>query len=162
MTIRHSHVDINLSVNGSVHAKRVPVRLTLTRFLREILSLTGTHAGCEQGVCGACTVLMDGVAVRSCQLHAPQYDGGVILTIEGVGTVNHLHHVQQGFLDSNSVQCGFCTPGMVMSALELLNMNPNPTREQAKDAIKGNLCRCTGYERIIDGIMRAAELMRGL
>ena len=161
MTSPQAQMQITLTVNGTVYTKTVPVRLNLTDFLRDTLFLTGTHVGCEQGVCGSCTVLMDGVSVRSCLIFAVQCHGAVIQTVEGVGTAEGMHPVQQGLWECHGVQCGYCTPGMVMAGVELLDANPNPTREQATEAIAGNLCRCTGYQQIVDGLMRAAEIKRG-
>ncbi len=150
--------DIELSVNGSTRRATVEPRLTLADFLRERCGLTGTHLGCEHGVCGACTVLLDGEAVRSCLVFAVQADGAEITTIEGLtpsdGT---LSPVQAAFRDNHGLQCGFCTPGFVVSVTAFLRDNPNPTDAEIRDGLSGNLCRCTGYQGILAAIRAAAE-----
>ena len=157
-----SHVDhpVTLTVNGRTYTRQVPARKLLSDFLRQDLALTGTHVGCEHGVCGTCTVSVDGRTVRSCLMFAVQADGCTVRTVEGLGTMQNMHPLQQAFWEKHGLQCGFCTPGMLMTAQELLQSNPDPTREQVADAISGNLCRCTGYETIIDAIMSAAATMR--
>lgn len=160
MNTAQTHVAIRVTVNGKLYERTVSARLNLADFLRETLFLTGTHVGCEQGVCGACTVLLNGHSVRSCLIFAAQVDGAAIETVEGIGSAEALHPLQQALIECHGVQCGFCTPGMVMAALELLRENTNPTREQAVEAIAGNLCRCTGYQQIVDAILRAAQIMR--
>ncbi|MDR5683480.1 MAG: FAD binding domain-containing protein [Armatimonadota bacterium] len=151
---------IRMRVNGVEHALTVPVRKTLADALREDLGLTGTHLGCEHGVCGACTVLLDGEAVRSCLLLAVQADGAELITVEGLGSPDRLHPLQQAFWEHHGLQCGFCTPGFLTTLVAFLRDNPAPTREQIREAISGNLCRCTGYVNIVDAVERAAALMR--
>ena len=148
---------IAVTVNGHRYERTVEPRLTLADFLRESLGLTGTHVGCEHGVCGACTVLHDGQPVRSCLLLAVQLDGASITTIEGVADGDTLHPVQQAFWDHHGLQCGFCTPGMVLVAKALLDENPRPTDAEIREAISGNLCRCTGYHFIVEAIRAAAH-----
>ena len=148
--------DIELTVNGERRSAGADVRITLADFLRERLGLTGTHLGCEHGVCGACTVLFDGVAVRSCLMLAVQARGHDVLTVEGLGDGEELHPVQQAFRESHGFQCGFCTPGFVMMTVALLQENPRPTEAEVRDALSGNICRCTGYQSIVEGVLRAA------
>jgi carbon-monoxide dehydrogenase small subunit len=146
---------IEVVVNGRSYRRAVPVRLSLADFLRHELGLTGTHVGCEHGVCGACTILFDGRSVRSCLMLAVQAHGHDLTTIEGLAPApDRLHPIQQAMRDEHGLQCGFCTPGMLMTLVELLAMNPDPSDEEIRLAISGNLCRCTGY----DGIIRAARL----
>jgi carbon-monoxide dehydrogenase small subunit len=153
---------INLSVNGQTHELELEPRTTLLDTLRDHLGLKGAHAGCEHGVCGACTVLYDGVAVRSCLMFAPQAEGSTITTIEGITPApGELSPVQDAFCETHGMQCGYCTPAMVLAAHALLADNPNPTREDIVEAISGNICRCTGYAQIIEAIALAAERMRG-
>jgi carbon-monoxide dehydrogenase small subunit len=149
---------IEIEVNGSpVHAV-VEDRRLLLDFLRDDLRLTGTHAGCEHGACGACTVHLDGHAVRSCLLFAAQANGHSVTTIEGVGSYpDDLHPVQQGFWECHGLQCGFCTPGMIMASIDLLNEIPNPTEEQIRERLAGNICRCTGYQNIVAAVRQAAQ-----
>ena len=151
---------ITVTVNGGSYERSVEPRLLLSDFLRHELSLTGTHVGCEHGICGTCTVLIDGVATRSCLCLAVQADGLSIETVESLGRVDALHPIQQAFWEKHGLQCGFCTPGMLMSAVELLRDNANPDREAIVEAIGSNLCRCTGYQNIIVAVERAAELLR--
>jgi len=149
---------ISLTVNGEAYEEDVDVRLTLADFLRRQLGLTGTHLGCEHGVCGACTVLADGRSVRSCLMLACQADGMSILTVEGIApSETELHPLQQAFRDHHGLQCGFCTPGMLTTLLELLDDNPDPTERDVREAISGNLCRCTGYQGIVDAALDAAR-----
>ena len=155
-----SEVAIHLTVNGEPHSLSVQPHETLLRVLRERLLLTGTKECCGEGECGACTVLLDGRTVDSCLVLAVETDGGEVTTIEGLERDGVLHPVQQAFLDSGAVQCGFCTPGMVMSAVHLLDRNPNPTPGQVREALCGNLCRCTGYTRIVGAVLEAAAAMR--
>jgi carbon-monoxide dehydrogenase small subunit len=148
---------IALTVNGTRYARLVPDRRSLVDFLRDDLGLTGTHVGCEHGVCGACTVLLDGVAVRSCILYAVQVDGAEVTTVEGLspdGTT--LSPLQDAFVACHGLQCGFCTPGMLMAATELLRENPHPTVAEITTGLGGNLCRCTGYQQIVEAVQRAA------
>jgi carbon-monoxide dehydrogenase small subunit len=152
---------ISVTVNGVRREAEVPVRLTLADFLRERLELTGTHVGCEHGVCGACTVLLDGRSVRSCLLLAVQANGREITTVEGLAPkAGGLHPLQEAFRDHHGLQCGFCTPGMLTTLVEFLRENPEPTPEQVRIAISGNLCRCTGYQGIVDAAVDAAKRMR--
>jgi carbon-monoxide dehydrogenase small subunit len=153
-----AHV-IRVTVNGVVHVEEVPARLTLADFLRERLDLTATHLGCEQGVCGACTVLVDGETARSCILLAVQVDGAEVTTLEGVSRAGELHAVQRAFGEKHGMQCGFCTPGMVITVLELLERHPEPSPEQVEAWLGGNLCRCTGYVKIVEAVEEASRLL---
>jgi carbon-monoxide dehydrogenase small subunit len=150
---------IRLVVNGTPREASAEVRVTLADFLRQDLGLTGTHLGCEHGVCGACTVLLDGAAVRSCLLLAVQARGHEVVTVEGLADGDELHPVQQAFLESHSFQCGFCTPGFVMTTAALLAENPSPGEDEIRDTLSGNVCRCTGYQSIIEGVRRAADAL---
>ena len=153
---------VDLTINGTVHAVEVEPRTTLLDCLRDRLGLTGAHAGCEHGVCGACTVLCDGVAVRSCLMFAVQADGIAITTIEGIAPgPGELSVVQDAFCETHGLQCGYCTPAMILTAHALLASNPEPSREDIVHAISGNICRCTGYVQIVEAIALAAERMRG-
>jgi aerobic carbon-monoxide dehydrogenase small subunit len=155
--------EIRLTVNGAERQVRVPARRLLSDCLRHDLRLTGTHVGCEHGVCGACTVLADGVAVRSCLMLAVSADGMAVTTVEGLaGPDGTLSAVQQAFADCHGLQCGFCTPGFLTMITAALAANPDPTPEQAREMIGGNLCRCTGYQNIVRAVLRAAELRRAL
>ena len=154
--------QITVTVNGVSYQRNVEPRLLLSDFLRHELSLTGTHVGCEHGICGACTVLLDGLTTRSCLCLAVQADRASIETVESLGRPDALHPVQQAFWEKHGLQCGFCTPGMLMCAVELLRANPNPDRDAIVEAIGGNLCRCTGYQNIIAAVERAAELQRAM
>jgi aerobic carbon-monoxide dehydrogenase small subunit len=149
--------DIEIVVNGRPCRATVEPRTTLADFLREQLDLTGTHLGCEHGVCGACTVLLDGQPVRSCLLLAIQLDGASIMTVEGLADGESLHPLQQAFWEHHALQCGFCTPGLLLTALALLTENPRPTDLEIREAIAGNLCRCTGYHFVVEAIRAAAE-----
>ncbi|MEW8959826.1 Nicotinate dehydrogenase small FeS subunit [Moorella humiferrea] len=152
---------LKLKVNGREYQVEAPADITLLELLRENLGLTGTKEGCGKGECGACTVLMDGLAVNSCLLPAAKADGSEILTIEGLASPQgRLHPLQEAFISEGAVQCGFCTPGMIMSAKALLDQNPHPTREEIKIALSGNLCRCTGYAKIISAVEKAAADMK--
>jgi carbon-monoxide dehydrogenase small subunit len=148
---------IEFEVNGEHRSAEADVRMTLADFLRERLGLTGTHLGCEHGVCGACTVLVDGLAVRSCLMLAVQARGHEVTTVEGLANGEELHPVQQAFRETHGFQCGFCTPGFVMMTTALLRENPHPTEDEVRDALSGNICRCTGYQSIVQGVLRAAE-----
>jgi carbon-monoxide dehydrogenase small subunit len=150
-------VEVTLTVNGETRSAAVEPRRTLGDFLRVDLALTGTHLACEHGVCGSCTVLVDGVSARSCLMLAVQADGAEVTTIEGLATDGKMSPLQESFRDAFSFQCGFCTPGMVMTAAELLRENPHPEEREVREAISGNICRCTGYESIVNGILLAAE-----
>lgn len=148
---------ITLKVNGVIHTLTVPVRKTLLDMVREDLMLTGSHAGCEHGVCGCCNMFFDGELVRSCILLAVQADGHEVTTVEGLGTVQNMHPVQQAFAECHGLQCGYCTPGMIMASVDLLNANPRPTELEIREAIAGNLCRCTGYMQIVEAVKAASE-----
>ena len=150
------NISVKIRVNGVLHEAEVEPRLLLAHFLRETCGLTGTHVGCETSVCGACTVLVDGQAVKSCTMFAVQADGAEVTTVEGLGN-GEMHPVQQGFWECNGLQCGYCTPGMMMTAVQLLERNEAPTRDQIRHALDGNLCRCTGYTHIIDAVEYAAK-----
>jgi len=152
-------VSINVTVNGKRYERQVEPRLLLSDFLRYELGLTGTHVGCEHGVCGTCTVLFDGQPVRSCLMFTPQANGHEIMTVEGLGTIEKLHPLQEAFWEAHGAQCGFCTPGMMMSVLPFLQENKNPTDEEIREVVAGNLCRCTGYQHIIDAVRLAAQKM---
>ena len=147
-------------MNGTTHAHDVEPRLLLVHFLRDVLGLTGTHVGCDTSQCGACTVLVDGAAVKSCTSFAVQADGADVRTIEGLATGDALHPIQQAFWEKHGLQCGFCTPGMVMTLVQVLERNPDPTEADVRAGIAGNLCRCTGYENIVEAAMHAATAMR--
>jgi len=150
--------EITVSVNGAPYTRRVEPRLLLSDFLRQDLGLTGTHVGCEHGVCGACTVLMDGEAVRSCLVFAVQAEGHEVLTVEGLTSdPDRLHPLQEAFRDAHGLQCGFCTPGFLMTLIPFLRENPSPTEDEIRVGISGNLCRCTGYENIVRAVKLAAE-----
>jgi carbon-monoxide dehydrogenase small subunit len=155
-----SDQSIELTVNGAVRAATADVRTTLADFLREQLGLTGTHLGCEHGVCGACTVLVDGDAVRSCLMLAVQAAGSDVLTVEGLATDEAMHPVQQAFWESISFQCGFCTPGFVMTTVALLRENPAADEAEVRETLSGNICRCTGYQSIVEGVLLAAQKIR--
>jgi carbon-monoxide dehydrogenase small subunit len=147
---------ITVAVNGTQYERTVEPRLLLSDFLRNDLGLTGTHVGCEHGVCGACTVLFDGVPVRSCLMFAAQADGHEVTTVEGLGTPEDLHPLQEAFREAHGVQCGFCTPGLLLTLVPFLEENPDPTEHEIRDAIAGNLCRCTGYQHIVDAVKLAS------
>ena len=152
---------ITVTVNKAPYTRTVETRLTLADFLRHEIGLTGTHLGCEHGVCGACTVLLDGRTARSCLMLAVQADGGNIVTVEGIAPSDtELHPLQQAFQDNHGLQCGFCTPGMLTTLIEFLGDNPDPTEIEVREAISGNLCRCTGYQGIVDAALDAAKRMR--
>ena len=148
---------IHVRVNGQDYEHEVEVRMLLADFLRHDLGLTATHLGCEHGVCGACTIMMDGESVRSCLLFAVQADGAEILTVEGLAKGDDMHPLQQAFWDKHALQCGFCTSGFLMSAYDLLQKNPHPTEDEIRHGLSGNLCRCTGYANIIKAVQAVAE-----
>ena len=148
---------VRLQVNGTEHDLEVEPRMLLVHLLRERLGLTGTHVGCDTSNCGACTVHLDGEAVKSCTVLAVQADGGHVVTIEGLGREDALHPVQEAFWEQHGLQCGYCTPGMIMAAADLLARNPHPTEEEVRDGLAGNLCRCTGYHNIVKSVLAAAE-----
>ncbi|MEK9643990.1 MAG: (2Fe-2S)-binding protein [Alphaproteobacteria bacterium] len=152
---------VSVTVNGQSYEREVETRLTLADFLRHELLLTGTHVGCEHGVCGACTILLDGITARSCLMLAVQANGHEITTIEGIApNEDELHPLQQAFQDNHGLQCGFCTPGMLTTLLEFLRDNPDPTEREVREAISGNLCRCTGYQGIVNAALDAAKRLQ--
>jgi carbon-monoxide dehydrogenase small subunit len=153
--------QITVTVNGTAHTVEVEPRLLLIHLIREQLSLTGSHIGCDTSSCGACTVLIDGKSVKSCTVLAVQANGKEISTVEGLAPAGEMHALQEGFKENHGLHCGFCTPGMLMRAVELLEKNPNPTEEEIRWGISGNLCRCTGYNNIVKAIQYAAAKMRG-
>lgn len=152
---------INVTVNDEAHSVEVPAKRLLADFLRDDLLLTGTKRGCETGTCGACSVLIDGEVVKSCLYLAVQADGRTITTVEGLSEGNQLHPLQVSFMEKGGLQCGYCTPGFLMAAHDLLSRNPKPKEEEIREALSGNLCRCTGYQGIVDSIKDAAEKMHG-
>jgi carbon-monoxide dehydrogenase small subunit len=152
-------IDIRLTVNGEVYEKTVEPRMLLSDFIRHELLLSGTHVGCEHGVCGACTILLDGLPTRSCLMFAVQADGHEIRTVEDLGTMENLHPLQEAFWETHGLQCGFCTPGFLMSLLPFLENHPDPSEEEIRKSLEGNLCRCTGYQHIVDAVRLAAEQM---
>jgi carbon-monoxide dehydrogenase small subunit len=153
-------IDISVTVNGERVDARVEPRTHLIDFLREHLDLTGSHAGCEHGVCGACSILVDGQMVRGCLMLAVQADGAAVQTIEGLTESGAIAALQEAFVAHNALQCGFCTPGMLVAASELLRANPDPSREEIREGISGNYCRCTGYQAIVEAVLSAAAAMR--
>jgi carbon-monoxide dehydrogenase small subunit len=161
MTMFHEAQKIVVMVNNQQYERQIPVRLLLSDFLRHELHLTGTHVGCEHGVCGCCTVLLNGEAVRSCLMLAVQADGMTLTTIEGLASDNEsLHPIQQAFREKHGLQCGFCTPGIIMSVHAMLGEQPEPTEEDIRHGLSGNLCRCTGYQNIVEAVKLAAERLR--
>lgn len=154
-------MKISVVVNGTTYEREVEPRTLLVHFLRDTLGLTGTNIGCDTSQCGACTVHMDGMAVKSCATLAVQADGSEITTIEGLASNGQLHPMQQAFWDNHGLQCGYCTPGMIMAATKLVESNPNPTDEEIRHGLEGNLCRCTGYQNIITSVKAAAATMKG-
>jgi aerobic carbon-monoxide dehydrogenase small subunit len=154
-------VAVTLTVNGEGRSKDVPARTLLVHFLRDELGLTGTHVGCDTTQCGACTVALDGVAVKSCTVLAAQAAGHEITTIEGIGDPGHLHPVQEAFWKEHGLQCGYCTPGMVMAVRQILADNPDPTESDVREGLAGSICRCTGYQNIVAAALEAAAVMRG-
>jgi carbon-monoxide dehydrogenase small subunit len=154
--------QISLTINGDAHSASVEPRLLLVHLIREVLNLTGTHIGCDTSSCGACTILMDGKSVKSCTILAVQANGKSLQTIEGISAEGQLNPIQEGFKENHGLHCGFCTPGMIMRATELLANNPNPTEEEIRWGISGNLCRCTGYNNIVKAIKYASAKMRGV
>jgi aerobic carbon-monoxide dehydrogenase small subunit len=151
---------ISVTVNGATQQSEVEPRLLLVHYLRDVLGLTGTHIGCETSLCGACTVMVDGQAVKSCTVLAAQVDGSHVTTIEGLAQDGNLHPVQQAFWEHHGLQCGFCTPGMIITATQLLQRNPDPTEEEIRHGIDGNICRCTGYQHIVQAVQCAAKKMK--
>jgi carbon-monoxide dehydrogenase small subunit len=153
--------EINVTVNGMQYERQVEPRMLLSDFLRHDLGLTGTHVGCEHGVCGACTVLFDGQPARSCLMFAVQVDGHELLTVEGLGTIDELHPIQEAFREAHGLQCGFCTPGFLTTLVPFLEENPDPDEDEIRAAISGNICRCTGYQHIVEAVKLAAVNMSG-
>ena len=147
---------ISVTVNGTDHSVDVEPRLLLIHLLRDVLDLTGTHLGCDTSSCGACTVILNGKSLKACTMFAVQADGGEITTVEGLATDGEYHAIQEGFYQKHGLQCGFCTPGMMISAVQLLDRNPDPNEDEIRNAIRGNLCRCTGYHNIVEAIRHAA------
>lgn len=150
-------MQISLTINGKSYAHDIEPRMSLVHYLREVVDLTGTHVGCDTSGCGACTITLDGDAVKSCTLLAVQANGCDLTTIEGMANGEQMHPIQEAFKDNHGLQCGFCTPGMVMTAVDILKNNPNPTEEDIRHGLEGNFCRCTGYHNIVKSIQRAAE-----
>ncbi len=155
-----SNTRVSITVNGSLAERTVEPRLLLSDFLRTELGLTGTHVGCEHGVCGSCTVLMDGESVRSCLVFAVQADGREVRTVEDLGTPEELHPIQEAFREAHGLQCGFCTPGILMTLVPFLDEHTDPTEAEIRDALAGNLCRCTGYQNIVKAVQIAAAKLR--
>jgi carbon-monoxide dehydrogenase small subunit len=156
-----SRVPITVTVNGQLHAGDVEPRQLLVHFLRESLGLTGTHVGCDTSNCGACTVHLDGDAVKSCTVLAVQADGAEVTTIEGIGSEGDLHPMQEAFWEHHGLQCGYCTPGMIMAGADLIAKNPDPSETEVREALAGNLCRCTGYHNIVKAVLSAAKATSG-
>lgn len=153
--------SVTITVNGVSYERRVEARMLLSDFLRHELGLTGTHVGCEHGVCGACTILLDGESVRSCLMFAVQAAGHSVTTVEGLAQDReHLHPIQQAFWEAHGLQCGYCTPGILMTLVPFLQQNPDPTEDEIRHALSGNLCRCTGYQHIVDAVKLAAQTMK--
>lgn len=152
---------ITVEVNGTRHQSEVEPRLLLVHYLRDVLNLTGTHVGCETSLCGACTVMIDGQAVKSCTMFAVQADSAKVTTIEGLGKNGDLHPVQRGFWECHGLQCGFCTPGMIIAGAQIIERNPNPSADDIRHGLEGNLCRCTGYQHIVEAVEYAAKQAAG-
>jgi carbon-monoxide dehydrogenase small subunit len=152
-------VEVDLTVNHVQYKRSVEPRMLLSDFLRHELGLTGTHVGCEHGVCGACSVLFDGQPIRSCLMFAVQANGHEVLTVEGLGTIDNLHPLQESFMEAHGLQCGFCTPGILMTLIPFLQEHADPSEDEIRQAISGNICRCTGYQHIVDAVKLAAEKM---
>ena len=153
--------SVTVTINGNAHTVDVAPRLLLSQLLRDVLDMTGTHVGCDTSSCGACTVLVDGKATKSCTLFAVQADGAEVKTVEGLATNGELHPIQEAFRDQHGLQCGFCTPGMMITAVQILERNPNPSEEEIRAGLRGNLCRCTGYHNIVGAVKQASEIMGG-
>jgi carbon-monoxide dehydrogenase small subunit len=150
-------MNITLNINGKNYSHDVEPRLLLVHYLREVVGLTGPHVGCETSLCGACTVEVNGKAVKSCTMFAVQADGANVLTIEGLASNGKLHKMQEAFWNEHGLQCGFCTPGMIMTAKQIIDRNPNPTEEEIREGLEGNICRCTGYQHIVNAVKAAAK-----
>lgn len=153
--------SVTVTINGNAHTVDVAPRLLLSQLLRDVLDMTGTHIGCDTSSCGACTVLVDGKATKSCTLFAVQADGAEVKTVEGLATNGELHPIQEAFRDQHGLQCGFCTPGMMITAVQILERNPNPSEAEIRAGLRGNLCRCTGYHNIVGAVKQASEIMGG-
>ena len=151
---------VTVTVNGVAHHDEVEPRLLLVHYIRDVLGLTGTHVGCETSICGACTVILDGQSAKSCTMFAVQADGASVTTIEGMAANGDLHPVQEGFWEQHGLQCGYCTPGMIMAAAQMLERNPDPTDAEIRHGLEGNLCRCTGYQHIVEAVQYASRKMR--
>lgn len=154
-------MKINLTINGKNHSHDVEPRLLMIHYLRDVVGLTGSHVGCETSLCGACTIELDGQAVKSCSMFAAQADGANVVTIEGIAKDRKLHAMQEAFWNQHGLQCGFCTPGMIMASKQILERNPHPTDEEIRHGIEGNLCRCTGYQHIVNAVKAAAAASAG-
>ena len=154
-------MNISIRINGIEHSHDIEPRMSLSQYLREVVDLTGTHIGCDTSGCGACTITLDGDAVKSCTLLAVQANGCEITTIEGMAQNGQMHPIQEAFKENHGLQCGFCTPGMVMTAVDILKNNPNPTEAEIRHGLEGNFCRCTGYHNIVKSIQHAAEKING-
>lgn len=152
-------INVTVTINGEKRSAEVEPRSLLVHFIRDHLGLTGTHIGCDTSQCGACTVVVDGQVVKSCTLLATQVDGSEIITVEGLGTVDNLHPIQKAFWEEHGLQCGYCTPGVMMASIGLLQSNPNPTDEEIREGLEGVICRCTGYQFIVNAVKHAAKLM---
>ena len=155
------NVDVTITINGAEHKVQVPPRTLLSQLLRDELDLTGTHVGCDTSSCGACTVLVDGNATKSCTMFAVQADGSSVTTVEGLATNGELHPIQEAFREKHGLQCGFCTPGMMITAVQILERNPSPSEEEIRSGLRGNLCRCTGYHNIVAAVQHAAATSGG-
>ena len=155
------NVDVTITINGAEHKVQVPPRTLLSQLLRDELDLTGTHVGCDTSSCGACTVLVDGDATKSCTMFAVQADGSSVTTVEGLATNGELHPIQEAFREKHGLQCGFCTPGMMITAVQILERNPSPSEEEIRSGLRGNLCRCTGYHNIVAAVQHAAATSGG-
>ena len=153
--------SVTVTINGDAHTVEVAPRLLLSQLLRDVLDMTGTHVGCDTSSCGACTVLVDGKATKSCTLFAVQADGSEVTTVEGLASNGELHPIQEAFRDQHGLQCGFCTPGMMITAVQILDRNPSPTEAEIRTGLRGNLCRCTGYHNIVGAVKQASEIMGG-
>jgi carbon-monoxide dehydrogenase small subunit len=157
MEVAAMNIPVQIRVNGTLRENEIEPRTLLVQFLREWCNLTGTHVGCETGVCGACTVLVDGKAVKSCTMFAAQADGSEVTTVEGLSHNGDMHPIQESFWECHGLQCGYCTPGMILTAVQLLERNNSPSRDEIRHALDGNLCRCTGYSHIVDAVEHAAK-----
>ena len=153
-------VNVTVTINGEERSAEVEPRMLLVHFIRDVLGITGSHIGCDTSQCGNCTILVDGRVAKSCTLLAVHVDGSELITVEGLGTVENLHPVQRGFWEEHGLQCGYCTPGAMIASIELLAQNPTPTDEEIREGLEGVICRCTGYEFIVNAVRRASEIMR--